>query len=172
MPWRHPTDPNHFEVANVEDVLDAHHLGDIRDAVALDQAMHKAQPDLVLHLAAQSVVRESYRIPRETFEVNAIGTAGVLDAVRSLGRHCSVVCVTSDKCYQNVEQVWGYREDDAMGEHDPYGGSKGAAELVIRAYRHSFFPPRSIGRSWRETRQCPSRQRHWRRRLDGGRVDR
>ncbi len=136
-----PTDPNHFQVANVEDVLERHHIGDIRDADALERAMHKAQPDLVLHLAAQSVVRESYRIPRETFEVNAIGTAGVLDAVRSLGRNCSVVCVTSDKCYQNVEQVWGYREADAMGEHDPYGGSKGAAELVIRSYRHSFFPP-------------------------------
>jgi len=136
-----PTQPNHFEVAKVRELLDGHHLADIRDADELQAAMRAAEPDLVLHLAAQSVVRESYAIPRETFEVNAIGTASVLDAVRALDRPCSVVCVTSDKCYENVEQVWGYREDDAMGEHDPYGGSKGAAELVIRSYRHSFFPP-------------------------------
>jgi CDP-glucose 4,6-dehydratase len=136
-----PTQPNHFEVAQVRELLSGHHLADIRDADELQAAMRAADPDLVLHLAAQSVVRESYAIPRETFEINAIGTASVLDAVRALDRPCSVVCVTSDKCYENVEQVWGYREDDAMGEHDPYGGSKGAAELVIRSYRHSFFPP-------------------------------
>jgi len=139
-----PTDPNHFEIAGVEEVLDGHHVADIRDAAALERAMQHAQPDLVLHLAAQSIVRKSYASPRETFEVNAIGTAGVLDAVRTLDRPCSVVCVTSDKCYENVEQVWGYRECDPMGEHDPYGGSKGAAELVIRSYRHSFFPPEGL----------------------------
>jgi CDP-glucose 4,6-dehydratase len=139
-----PTQPNHFDVAKVEELLHGHHIADIRDAVELESAMHAAKPDLVLHLAAQSVVRTSYAIPRETFEINAIGTAGVLDAVRTLDRPCSVVCITSDKCYENVEQVWGYREDDAMGEHDPYGGSKGAAELVIRSYRHSFFPPARV----------------------------
>lgn len=139
-----PTQPNHFEVAEVEELLSGHHIADIRDAFELESAMHAAKPDLVLHLAAQSVVRTSYVIPRETFEINAIGTASVLDAVRSLDRPCSIVCITSDKCYENVEQVWGYREDDAMGEHDPYGGSKGAAELVIRSYRHSFFPPERV----------------------------
>ncbi len=139
-----PTSPSHFDVAGVEDILSEHHIGDIRDAGALEMAMQKANPDLVLHLAAQSVVRESYRIPRETFEINAIGTAGVLAAVRQLSQPVSVVCVTSDKCYENVEQTWGYRECDAMGEHDPYGGSKGAAELVIRSYRHSFFPPNQL----------------------------
>lgn len=139
-----PTQPNHFEVAKIEELLVGHHLADIRDADKLQSAMKVAKPDLVLHLAAQSVVRESYAIPRETFDVNAIGTASVLDAVRALDRPCSVVCVTSDKCYENVEQVWGYREGDAMGEHDPYGGSKGAAELVIRSYRHSFFPPERL----------------------------
>lgn len=139
-----PTIPSHFHVAQIEELLDGHYIGDIRDAAMLESAMHDANPDLVLHLAAQSVVRESYVIPRETFEINAIGTAGVLDAVRALDRPCSVVCITSDKCYENVEQVWGYREDDAMGEHDPYGGSKGAAELVIRSYRHSFFPPHRL----------------------------
>lgn len=139
-----PTQPNHFEVAGIEELLRGHHIADIRAADELQSAMKAADPDLVLHLAAQSVVRESYAIPRETFEVNAIGTAGVLDAVRTLDRPCSIVCVTSDKCYENVEQVWGYREGDAMGEHDPYGGSKGAAELVIRSYRHSFFPPERL----------------------------
>lgn len=139
-----PTEPSHFDAAGVSDVLDAHHVADIRDAAALETAMHQADPDLVLHLAAQSIVRESFRIPRETFEVNAIGTAAVLDGVRSLSRPCAVVCVTSDKCYQNVEQTWGYRENDPLGEHDPYGGSKGAAELVIRSYRHSFFPPQRL----------------------------
>ena len=139
-----PTSPSHFEVADVKDVLQAHHVADIRDGKELESAMRAANPDLVLHLAAQSVVRTSYQIPRETFEVNAIGTASLLDAVRSLQRPCAVVCVTSDKCYENVEQVWGYRESDPMGEHDPYGGSKGAAELVIRSYRHSFFPPERL----------------------------
>jgi CDP-glucose 4,6-dehydratase len=139
-----PTQPSHFEVAEIEQLLDGHHIADIRDAAVLEAAMRASAPDLVLHLAAQSVVRESYAVPRETFEINAIGTAGVLDAVRKLRHPCSVVCVTSDKCYENVEQVWGYRECDAMGEHDPYGGSKGAAELVIRSYRHSFFPPERL----------------------------
>ena len=108
--------------------------------------MRAAKPDLVLHLAAQSVVGEGYRRPRETFDVNVMGTIGVLEAVRALDAPCAVVCVTSDKCYRNVEQVWGYRECDAMGEHDPYGGSKGAAELAIRSWRHSFFPPHEVAR--------------------------
>ena len=136
-----PTNPSNFEISGIQSVLDNHHIGDIRDEDALTAAMKRADPDLVLHLAAQSVVRESYRTPRETFDVNVMGTISVLEAVRNLNRPCSVVCVTSDKCYENVEQVWGYRECDAMGEHDPYGGSKGAAELAIRSYRHSFFPP-------------------------------
>ncbi len=136
-----PTEPSNFCVSGVRDVLVDHHEGDIRDEANLTQAMKKAQPDVVLHLAAQSVVRASYDIPRETFDVNVIGTASVLEAVRALDKPCAVVCVTSDKCYENREQIWGYRESDAMGEHDPYGGSKGAAELVIRSYRHSFFSP-------------------------------
>ena len=135
-----PTQPSHFMVAGVEEVLHYHHLGDIRDEAKIASAMRAANPDLVLHLAAQSVVRRSYEIPRETFDVNVMGTISVLEAVRQLDRPCSVVAVTSDKCYHNREQIWGYREDDAMGEHDPYGGSKGAAELAIRSYRHSFFP--------------------------------
>jgi CDP-glucose 4,6-dehydratase len=136
-----PTDPNNFTISRIRDSLADHYEADIRDEDTLTAAMQKADPDLVLHLAAQSVVRRSYEIPRETFDVNVMGTASVLESVRRLNKPCSVVCVTSDKCYQNVEQVWGYRETDALGEHDPCGGSKGAAELVIRSYRHSFFPP-------------------------------
>lgn len=136
-----PTEPNNFTVSEVRELLAEHHEGDIRDEHRLHEAMRAAEPDLVLHLAAQSIVRKSYKIPRETFDVNVMGTACVLDCVRKLDRPCAVVAVTSDKCYENREQVWGYREDDAMGERDPYGGSKGAAELLIRSYRHSFFPP-------------------------------
>lgn len=136
-----PTNPSNFEVSEVRDTLVAHHEGDIRDQPKLHAAMHESDPDLVLHLAAQSVVRDGYKQPFDTFDVNVMGTANVLEGVRKLDKPCSVLCVTSDKCYENVEQVWGYRETDAFGDHDPYGGSKGAAEIVIRSYRHSFFAP-------------------------------
>ncbi len=139
-----PTTPSHFELADVTGQLVESHEGDIRDYPTLSRAMQDAQPDIVLHLAAQTVVRESYRIPRETFDINAVGTASVLDAVRELNRPCTVLCITSDKCYENVEQLWGYRETDSFGDHDPYGGSKGAAEIVVRSYRHSFFPPERL----------------------------
>ena len=135
-----PTNPNHFTVAGIESVLEKHHVADIRDEQKLNTAMRDARPDLVLHLAAQTVVRTGYEIPRETFDINVMGTIGVLDAIRTLDKPCAALMVTSDKCYENVEQVWGYREEDALGEHDPYGGSKGAAEIAIRSYRHSFFP--------------------------------
>jgi CDP-glucose 4,6-dehydratase len=136
-----PTTPNHFEVAGVGDGLHDHYVCDLRDRPRLASAVRRARPDLILHLAAQSVVRRGYREPFETFETNVMGTASLLEAVRQLDRPCAVLCVTSDKCYENREQVWGYREQDALGDHDPYGGSKGAAEMVIRSYRHSFFHP-------------------------------
>ncbi|MHB8899056.1 MAG: CDP-glucose 4,6-dehydratase [Thermoguttaceae bacterium] len=139
-----PTEPNHFSVAGIGEFLQESHVADIRDLDRLEAAIKRAEPDLVLHLAAQSIVRAGYQQPHETFEVNVMGTVNVLEAVRRLARPCAVVAVTSDKCYQNREQVWGYREDDAMGERDPYGGSKGAAELAIRSYRHSFFPPERL----------------------------
>jgi CDP-glucose 4,6-dehydratase len=139
-----PTEPNNFSVSGVRDLLDRHYEGDIRDATTLNRAVAEAQADVVFHLAAQAIVRESYQNPRETFETNVIGTAGVLDAVRAAGRPCAVVVVTSDKCYENREQVWGYREIDPLGGHDPYSASKGAAEIVAAAYRRSFFPPDRI----------------------------
>ncbi len=136
-----PTDPSLFELANVADTLHDHHIGDIRDEDQLTIAMRQADPDLVLHLAAQTVVREGYRSPRETFDVNVMGTASVLEAVRRLEKPVSVVCVTTDKCYENHGRTEGYRETDPLGEREPYGASKGAAELLIRSYLHSFFPP-------------------------------
>lgn len=141
-----PTNPNNFTVSDVRDTLATHHEGDIRDRDKLHRAMLEAAPDVVLHLAAQSVVREGYQNPFDTFDTNVMGTASVLEGVRKLEKPCSVVCVTSDKCYENIEQVWGYRESDSFGDHDPYGGSKGAAEIVIRSYRHSFFPPERYAR--------------------------
>jgi CDP-glucose 4,6-dehydratase len=135
-----PTQPSTFVAAGVREVLAQHHEADIRDGARLAEAMRAAAPDMVFHLAAQPLVRLSYAEPRETFDVNVIGTASVLDAVRALGRPCVVVVITSDKCYENREQVFGYRETDPMGGYDPYSASKGAAEILVASYRQSFFP--------------------------------
>jgi CDP-glucose 4,6-dehydratase len=134
-----PTQPSNFEASEVRDFLTGHHEADVRNPAALAEALDRAQPDVVFHLAAQALVRESYQSPRDTFDVNVLGTIGVLEAVRARGKPCVVVVVTSDKCYENREQVWGYREIDAMGGHDPYSASKGAAEIAVAAYRRSFF---------------------------------
>ncbi len=138
------TAPNHFEVGHVGQDLEKNVFGDIRDLDLLSKSINEFEPDLVMHLAAQSVVSQGYADPIETFSSNVMGTANVLESVRRNARPCAVLCVTSDKCYENVEQVWGYRETDSLGEKDPYGGSKGAAELVIRSYRNSFFPTDKI----------------------------
>ena len=140
-----PSMPNNFEVSRVRGALAAHHEADIRDAEKLKSAMSTAQPDFIFHLAAQSLVRESYLSPRETFDTNVIGTVSVLDAVRSLRRPCTVIVVTSDKCYENREQVWGYRESDPLGGFDPYSASKGMTELAVASYRNSFFSPERLG---------------------------
>jgi CDP-glucose 4,6-dehydratase len=133
-----PTDPSLFELARIAELID-HTEGDVRDLGALEAALRRAQPEVLIHMAAQSLVRYSYEQPVETFATNVLGTAHLLDAARRLPTVRSVVVVTSDKCYRNDEWVWGYREIDALGGHDPYSGSKGAAELVVTAYRHSFF---------------------------------
>ena len=135
-----PTEPSAFVAGGVRDVLAAHHEADIRDGARLAQAMREANPDVVLHLAAQPLVRLSYQQPRETFDVNVVGTASVLDAVRALHRPCVAIVITSDKCYDNREHTWGYRETDPLGGSDPYSASKGAAEIVVASYRQSFFP--------------------------------
>lgn len=114
-------------------------IGDIRDTARLHKAMTDFQPDVVFHLAAQPIVRTSYKIPAETFEVNAIGTANVLDGIRLLEKKCTGVMITTDKVYQNNETGQAYKEDDSFGGYDPYSASKACAELVIDSYRKSFF---------------------------------
>jgi CDP-glucose 4,6-dehydratase len=114
-------------------------IGDIRDGVALANAVREANPDVVIHMAAQALVRPSYADPVETYATNVMGTVHLLEAVRSLSGIRAVLVVTSDKCYENLDWPWGYRETDALGGHDPYSNSKGCAELVTSAYRRSFY---------------------------------
>ncbi|SHL53032.1 CDP-glucose 4,6-dehydratase [Bradyrhizobium lablabi] len=127
-----------FEIARVADDVD-HRIGDIRDPAALEAALAEAKPSLVIHMAAQSLVRMSYDAPVETYATNIMGTVHLLDAVRRTTGIRAVVVVTSDKCYENRGVARGFREADAMGGHDPYSSSKGCAELVTAAYRDSFF---------------------------------
>ncbi|MGZ4350983.1 MAG: CDP-glucose 4,6-dehydratase [Solirubrobacteraceae bacterium] len=136
---RVPTDPALYELARVGTGMRDERQGDVRDPATVADAMRAWAPEVVIHMAAQPLVRHSFAEPRETFEVNVMGTVNVLDAVREVPGVRVVVVVTSDKCYENRGWEWGYREDDAMGGHDPYSSSKGAAELVVSAYRRSFF---------------------------------
>jgi CDP-glucose 4,6-dehydratase len=136
------TTPSLFELARVGSCMgSASKLADVRDAVALAAALDAAQPDVVFHLAAQALVRDSYIDPIGTYATNVMGTANVLEAVRRHPSVKAVVVVTSDKCYENREWAWGYRETEALGGHDPYSSSKACAELVTQAYRRSFFQP-------------------------------
>jgi len=134
-----PTDPSLFALAGVKDLVSRSTEGDVRDAEALRAAMAAAAPDIVIHMAAQPLVRESYRAPAETYAVNVMGTVNVLEAVRQCPSVRAVVNVTTDKCYENREWHWGYRENEPMGGYDPYSSSKGCAELVTAAYRSSFL---------------------------------
>lgn len=134
-----PTQPSLYEIARVGEGMEslAH---DVRDVAALGAALERSRAEVVVHMAAQSLVRRSYAHPRETYEVNVMGTVNLLDAVRRFGREVgAVVVVTSDKCYENREWEWAYRESEPLGGHDPYSNSKGCAELVTDAYRRSFF---------------------------------
>jgi CDP-glucose 4,6-dehydratase len=140
-----PTQPNLFEQARIADTVRSIH-GDIRTFSPLKSALDDCRPEVILHMAAQSVVRRGYEDPVETYSSNVMGTVHLLEAVRQLGRPCVVVNVTSDKCYANQEWVWGYRENEPMGGRDPYSNSKGCAELVTNAYRESFFSRDSISR--------------------------
>ena len=135
-----PTSPSLFVEARVAEGMRSVH-GDIRDLSALIKAMQAAQPEIVIHMAAQALVRESYTAPVETYATNVMGTVHLLEAVRQSTGVKAVVNVTTDKCYENKEWVWGYREDEPMGGYDPYSSSKGCAELVSSAYRSSFFSP-------------------------------
>ncbi|WP_426074137.1 CDP-glucose 4,6-dehydratase [Janthinobacterium sp. DSP2-3-3] len=133
-----PTTPSLFEVAGVaRGMLSI--IGDVRDGEALKRAMAQARPEIVIHMAAQPLVRYSYVNPVETYATNVMGVVNLLEGVRATPGVRSVVNVTSDKCYENREWPWGYRENEAMGGYDPYSNSKGCAELVTAGYRSSFF---------------------------------
>ncbi len=135
-----PSNPSLFELAQVAAGMTSIE-GDICDYEALRQAMAAAQPEIVIHMAAQPIVRRSYQAPIETYATNVMGTVHLLEAVRQVGGVKVVVDITSDKCYENKEWVWGYREDDRLGGYDPYSSSKACAELVAASYRNSFFNP-------------------------------
>jgi CDP-glucose 4,6-dehydratase len=137
-----PTTPSLFEVARVAEGMTSI-IGDVRDLDQLRSVMSEYKPEIVFHLAAQPLVRYSYEDPVETFTTNIIGTMNMLEAVRHNDAVRVVVSITSDKCYQNNEWVWGYREIDRLGGHDPYSASKASSELVIAAYRDSFFAPQA-----------------------------
>ena len=139
-----PTEPNLFTATNAGMGMASSTIADIRDASALAVAMQIAQPDIVFHLAAQPLVRYSYAEPTETYAVNVMGTVNLFEAVRKTSTVRAVVNVTTDKCYENREWVWPYRENESMGGHDPYSSSKGCAELVTAAYRRSFLQQSGI----------------------------
>ncbi len=139
-----PTQPSLFEQAGVTSDIRSIRA-DIRDFPKLKSALAECQPEVVIHMAAQSVVRLGYEDPIETYSSNVMGTVHLLEALRQLGRPCVMVNVTSDKCYENREWTWGYRENDPVGGHDPYSNSKACAELVTSAYRDSYFNTKAIG---------------------------
>lgn len=132
------THPNLYEIAKIESLADTQ-LADIRHRDVLINSVQEFQPDVVLHMAAQPLVRYSYKEPIETFETNAIGTMNMLEAIRSCPSVTAALMVTTDKCYDNKEWFWGYRETEAMGGKDPYSASKACAELIVNAYRSSYF---------------------------------
>ena len=133
-----PSDPCNFEISRMSEVVEDYRV-DVCDAEAMCKLIHDAQPDFVFHLAAQALVRSSYENPLATLATNAMGSANVLDALRTLDKPVVAVMITSDKAYDNVEWVWGYRETDRLGGKDPYSASKGMAELAIRTYVESYF---------------------------------
>lgn len=165
------TAPNLFELADFADSCDSRFC-DIRDAAALAAQVKDAQPEVVFHLAAQPLVRVSYREPLETFAVNIMGTANLLDALRGSSVRVAVI-ITTDKVYRNNEWPWPYREDDALGGHDPYSASKAACEIVIDSYRKAFFAEQCValasvragnvigGGDWSEDRLIPDAVRAW-----------
>ncbi len=166
------TNPSLFELAGIRELCDSHFC-DIRTATPLAAHVREARPEIVFHLAAQSLVRASYRQPLDTFATNVMGTANVLDAMRDVMDVRVAVVVTTDKVYRNNDWAWPYREDDALGGHDPYSASKAAAELVIDSYRKSFLAAQGVavgsaragnvigGGDWSEDRLIPDALRAW-----------
>ncbi|MDR3654045.1 MAG: CDP-glucose 4,6-dehydratase [Paludibacter sp.] len=133
-----PTKPSLYNEAKIDEFVHSY-IGDIRDYSNLLEVMLEVNPEIIIHMAAQPLVRESYKIPRETYEINVMGTVNLLDAVRQVSSVKAIVNVTTDKCYENREWHWGYRENEPMGGYDPYSNSKGCSELVTSSFRNSFF---------------------------------
>ncbi len=133
-----PSSPSNFEVSSIENLVESHFF-DICEKERLSELINDVNPDFIFHLAAQALVRNSYKYPRETFLTNAIGTANILDSLKDFDERVNLILITSDKAYDNIEQVWGYKETDALGGKDPYSASKGMAELAIKSYYHSYF---------------------------------
>jgi CDP-glucose 4,6-dehydratase len=135
-----PTKPNLFEAAKIGEIMTSY-IGDVRDYDHLIKVLQEVQPEIVIHMAAQPLVRESYKIPVETYAINVMGTVHLLEACRNTKSVKAIVNVTTDKCYENKEWHWGYRENEPMGGYDPYSNSKGCSELVTSSYRNSYFNP-------------------------------
>jgi CDP-glucose 4,6-dehydratase len=141
------TTPNLFDILAIDSLIENSYIADIRDLTTLQKAMSEVKPDVVIHMAAQPLVRYSYANPVETYATNVMGTVHVLESTRAIDLVRATVVVTTDKCYENKEWVWGYRENEPMGGYDPYSNSKGCAELVVSAYRQSYFSsPSSINK--------------------------
>lgn len=135
-----PTDPSLFTLCNISEMVNSV-IGDVRDRDILKNVIFEARPDIIIHMAAQPLVRDSYKYPVETYSTNVMGTVHLFEAVRGCESVRAVINVTTDKCYENREWVWGYREYEPMGGYDPYSSSKACSELVTSAYRNSFFNP-------------------------------
>jgi len=133
-----PTNPSLYELCRMNELL-ASNIADVRDKAALGKALLQTQPEIIFHLAAQPLVRYSYLNPVETYETNVMGTVNLLESVRGCKGVRAVVNITTDKCYQNNEWYWGYRENDQLGGYDPYSASKACSELLTASYRNSFF---------------------------------
>ncbi|MCF4113927.1 MULTISPECIES: CDP-glucose 4,6-dehydratase [Dethiosulfovibrio] len=135
-----PTSPSFFDALKLGDMIDST-IGDVRNLDLMIAEMKRTSPEIVFHMAAQPLVRESYKNPIETYDINVMGTAKVLEAVRKTPSVRAVVVITTDKCYENGERIWGYREDEPLGGYDPYSSSKACSEIVASAYRRSYFNP-------------------------------
>ena len=169
-----PTESSHYKAARLSDRIQ-YMEADIRDAESIRRLVHQIKPDFVFHLAAQALVRRSHQEPLLTFYTNVLGTVNILEALRTLQTPCNAVLITSDKCYDNVEWVWGYRETDTLGGKDPYSASKAGAELAIRGYACSYFAEENspvkvaVGRAgnvigggdWAMNRIVPDCMRAW-----------
>ena len=172
------TSPSHFDEINLEKKIDDIRI-DIREHKKINTIINDIKPDFIFHLAAQALVKDSLKNPRDTWETNVIGTINLLDACRNLDNHCTVILITSDKCYKNSEWIWGYRETDILGGSDPYSGSKAATELAIYSYLKSYFDNQSkvqisIGRAgnvigggdWSNDRIIPDIINAWNKKME------